>query len=688
MSNRLDAVWIRKSTDAQAEKGQIANVKKMLKQATVSVTDGMWFIATGSRRTIRENIEFKRLMSFVESDTIGTIFIESRSRIGTVTSSDLYAIIGTLQDHGTKLVELETGKDLTDEDIATDLTNVIGAHTNKAHLDATAYQGLRSKVQHFMDTGSWPSGPQPFGYGKACHSASGVLKWEFEPTSRERGIAYHAGDDGTLFAGMDGSKIPRKDKSDIVKLIPSRDKKRIETIKLIFDLYVREGLSFRAIANRVTDAGYTHYGNPISFSLVSQILKNPHYTGDVHFGKTKSANFRSFDKDANITAVESKPITGVKTKQAPRDVEDQLVKKDVHEPLISRAVWSKAQKRLAKDKQTKSWHGSRNAKYYLKGILYCGHCGGSMQGCTSTDKERTVGYVCASYKNGGQKGNDKCGYFHVKHDDIEELLMAKLKELDVEFDNLIEAGKLTDLNERIVRLLPLRQPNLSKKGRARLLVKTKSEEHRRANALVDEMVDAFVQYAGAPFKGLTKKDRKAAVLFYESASGPEVDKKQWDNLGMAITAAEKEAVEGAKIKLAEKSELLRKYTLAKATASEMQSTIFTSECDQLEAEIRDLKPKTRPVAERLDELEAEEARQLEERKNLLADWTTIPQRERGEAFKRFFSKVILKWSKEWHSAEAKPKRERKTDRKGRWKYTLLSDEITWELTASEMSEGT
>src|SRR5262245_60370515 len=51
-TNRTDAVFIRKSTQTQDEKGQADNVRAMLKAAGVYVPDAHWFAGTISRRKV------------------------------------------------------------------------------------------------------------------------------------------------------------------------------------------------------------------------------------------------------------------------------------------------------------------------------------------------------------------------------------------------------------------------------------------------------------------------------------------------------------------------------------------------------------------------------------------------------------------------------------------------------------
>ena len=46
-------------------------------------------------------------------------------------------------------------------------------------------------MNNFKDTGTWPTGAHPFGYGKACYTPEGKLVWEWQPVSRSKGQVFY-----------------------------------------------------------------------------------------------------------------------------------------------------------------------------------------------------------------------------------------------------------------------------------------------------------------------------------------------------------------------------------------------------------------------------------------------------------------------------------------------------------------
>jgi hypothetical protein len=74
---------------------------------------------------------------------------------------------------------------------------------------------------------------------------------------------------------------------------------------------------------------------------------------------------------------------------------------------------------------------------------------------------------------------------------------------------------------------------------------------------------------------------------------------------------------------------------------------------------------------------------LRERRQLLAEWPTLESRERGEAFRRLFKTVKLHWDRQFIPARTTPSHPRKTDRPGRYRYTLRRDLTEWDFTTTD-----
>jgi len=656
---RVNAVFIRKSSKPQDEQAQVDNVRAMLKAKGVPVDDDRWFTTTVSRRKVKADAEFRRLMDLVEADRVSTVYVESQDRWGTKDRPELFTLLGTLREHDTRLYDLRADRDLTEKDLATELLMFVGSVKSEQELKDIAYRSLRSRVGNFLRTGSWPTGTHPFGYAKACYGPDGgTLKWVWHPVNRSKGQVFNAGPGG-LTPGSDGVKIPRKHREDIIKLVPNRNADYVRAVRLVYDLYTRVGLSRRQISTRLNGEGMLFNGKHFTHSAVTGILRNPAYAGDTVFGKVQTGELYTFNAEGGI--VEAKEVADERN----RDVSRCLVMRDTHEPLVDRKTWELAEDKLKAERRRTS-HAPRNPAYYLKQIFVCGHCGKSM--AARSENGRVV-YVCSSYLKGRQNGHpSSCGYHSIKHEDAERLLLDKIEELNLPFDTAASEGARANLEQRLARLGQEDEASVS-----------------QWEAWIGEAVNDLIDYLDEAYElddhRTVQRLRKLALGFYcDKTTG------SFANLPLALRefrkalkAAERQAVERAKARLTELREEHRNLTLTWARATENMQDVLKREIVALEGQMAEWEPRTLPISERLEKLYQAEAERQEERQRLLAEWPKLENREKGEALRRLFDTVELRWDREFHPAREKPTRPRKMDRPGRYTYTLRRDRIKWHL---------
>jgi DNA invertase Pin-like site-specific DNA recombinase len=607
--SRIDVVFIRKSTKTQDEKAQQDNVRNMLKEKGVEVPEQYRFTGTVSRRKVKANAEFNRLMELVEADRVGTVYVESQDRWGTGDRPELFSLIGILRQHDTKLYDLRAGKDLTENDIATEMLAFIGSIKSEKELQDISYRSLRTRLNNFKDSGTWPTGTHPYGYGKACYGPNGDILWVWQPVNRSEGQIFYPGPNG-LTAGPSNVSIPRKDKQQITKLVPSNNPAYVTAVKLTFDLFVRVGLSRRQISARLNKEGLLFNGGPFTHPDVTNILRNPAYVGDTHFGKVQTGELNTFDANGLIVEVRKKP------KAKRRNPDECLVRRDTHEALVDRKTWEFAQKKLEAERERKSY-SPRNPAYWLKQLFVCGHCGKGLTGRTERDRatgRKTVVYVCSTYAAGRCNGLPaSCGYQRITHDEAECLLLDKIKELNLPFDNTTSEEARENLQARLARL-----------GHE------DAEAVKRWEISLHEGIDAFAAYLsesyGVDYPALPKL-RKWALEFYcgDDVGARLLSRLHRDlaDLRSTIQRAEKLAVEEAQRQINLLEEEHRRYTLSWAKASELQQAVLKPEIDRLEADIRQWKSRTVPLSSRLEALYREEAERQAEREKLLAEWPTL-----------------------------------------------------------------
>jgi hypothetical protein len=699
-AQRIDTVFIRKSSPGQDEAGQKANVLTMLKELAVYVPEGNWFVGTVSRRKIKANADFNRLMELVEADKVRTVYVESQDRWGTADRPELFSLLGILRQHGTRLYDLRARKDLTEKDLATELLAFVGSIKSEKELQDIAYRSLRTRVNNFKDNGSWPTGTHPYGYGKACRGPDGKLLWVWQPVNRSIGQVFYPGPHSELTPGPDNVRLPRKARDDFIQLVPSNNPDYVRAVKLAFDLYTRVGLSRRQISTRLNAEGLLFNGGPFTHADITNILRNPAYVGDTHFGKVQTGEIYTFDPKGLLTEVKAK------REDKRRDAAECLVRKDTHDGLVDRKTFEFAQKKLAAERE-RTCFAPRNPAYFLKQLFVCGHCGKGLTGRTETHPHtgaKKVIYVCPTYVAGRCNGHPvECGYYRISHDDAEQLLLDKVRELGLPLDDAQSVGARANLQTRLERLghdsdeYADRWGEWVETGVTAFLDYLKETYNMRPESLqrLEKTARMFygsgwltrAQVAGLPATP-TSPPPTAAEANKTRSLGPE-HKAALAAFKQELLEAEGAAVAEARQTLAKLRQDHKAMTLAWAKASDLQQEVLQQEVERLEGQIREWEPRTSPLSKRLKELHDAEMERNAERQKLLAEWPALESREKGEAMRRLFNTVTLFWDKHHHEPLARPPkcRPRRTQRNGRWSYTLKKDAIKWAFAVSDLGNS-
>ena len=139
--------------------------------------------------------------------------------------------------------------------------------------------------------------------------------------------------------------------------------KEADIIRQSFQLYA-QGMGYRAIANRLNEAGHTgKNGRPFGLISIQTILSNPLYVGMIRFASEK--------------------YTGL------------------HEPIVSNELWNLAQER--RKQQSKVETKKIKREYLLAGPLKCPVCGSSMIPTHTSHKNKNGSrrwyyyYSCSAY---------------------------------------------------------------------------------------------------------------------------------------------------------------------------------------------------------------------------------------------------------------------------------------------------
>lgn len=174
-------------------------------------------------------------------------------------------------------------------------------------------------------------------------------------------------------------------------------------VRQIFKWYATEQLGFKAISNRLNQAGHlTKVGNPFSIASVRNILNNRNYIGLVRFNKTE--HLRTGGAIPMGWAI------------------------GTHESIVDQELWRSVQSIL--QQRSKPPERKFKRQYPLSGLLKCPRCGSSMIPAR-TKNERKDGtyrmnfyYRCSAYSS---MGPTVCRPNFVRADNIEQWFFNQLQ---------------------------------------------------------------------------------------------------------------------------------------------------------------------------------------------------------------------------------------------------------------------
>ncbi len=203
-------------------------------------------------------------------------------------------------------------------------------------------------------------------------------------------------------------------------------------MRMIFDLYVA-GKGTKKIAHYLEEQKIlspTHHflskgiatrkkpkENPYEWdsSTINRFLSRQEYLGNV-------VNFKTYKKSYKNHKVMKNPE------------ENQIIFKDVNDPIISEDVWNKAQALIEKGRRIPV----QREPDLFQSYLVCADCGNKMYIHRVASKKNY--YVCSGYA----KGKIKCSTHNITQDNLYEIVLTNLREIiaEAKFDKKQFAEKM------------------------------------------------------------------------------------------------------------------------------------------------------------------------------------------------------------------------------------------------------
>lgn len=167
-----------------------------------------------------------------------------------------------------------------------------------------------------------------------------------------------------------GYKIEHKGEPPVI--VPEQ----AEIVKLIYDKYVNDGLTFFQIAKYLNNLGLkTKQGKNFERRSVEYIIQNPMYKGYLRW---------------NMTHNETNTI---------KDEGEWIVKRGEHDPIISEEIFNKAQERFKREYTPRKSRPVTEYKHWLSGVVKCAYCGRSMT-ASNVARSKHKQFGCNGYSKG------------------------------------------------------------------------------------------------------------------------------------------------------------------------------------------------------------------------------------------------------------------------------------------------
>lgn len=280
------------------------------------------------------------------------------------------------------------------------------AREESKDLSKVTIRGLVSK----SSTGHWMGGAPPFGYDLRYESQSGqfLLRLRY---ARD-GTKSVLDDDGKPIRSLQRGESIAVSRKDCCRLVLG-EPERVRTVQRIFNMYVTERRGFKAIADALNRDGVPtarspgwagHYSGQWSLTTVRAVLVNPAYCGDMAWNRRTDARFHCIQSGQAVARTE---VLGRRLEA--NDRSDWIVVKDAHPAIVSRRVWTEAQRLLEQKPESAAqrginprsgaavpgrsggpaggWTGPR-ARFLLSGLCSCVRCSSRYEGYTNRGCEK------------------------------------------------------------------------------------------------------------------------------------------------------------------------------------------------------------------------------------------------------------------------------------------------------------
>ena len=368
-------IYLRLSRDdnLEGESYSIGNQKKLLTKTAkdLGYTNIVAFVDDGVSGVTMNRPDFNKMMAQLEEGRAAALFVKDLSRLGRN-----YIEVGRLMEeffpeHDIRLVAVSDNIDTAEGE--SEMAPIRNLFNEWYARDISKKRRISNKIK---GNAGEPMGQPPYGYMK-------------DPDNPKHWIV-------------------DEEAALTVKRIYSMTLDGLGTEQIAAQLEREEILTPRAywLKKGIKRPGKGKQQPPTKWnsSTITKILSLQEYCGDI-------LNFETYSKSYK------------NKKRIDNDRENWVVFKDVHEPIIDRAVWEQVQQKRGKIRKRRTNDGERNM---FSGLLVCADCGSNLHFHFNQGNPDIKYFNCSNYK--GNRGSCTSTHY-VRVDFLEQVVLGEIKRL-------------------------------------------------------------------------------------------------------------------------------------------------------------------------------------------------------------------------------------------------------------------
>ena len=251
-------------------------------------------------------------------------------------------------------------------------------------------KSLRGKIAN-AKRGGWNGGAAHYGFDRGLFDDGGRLVRRLLPGEYVHMAGHH------------------------VRLVPSTDPVKIEAVRYAYNRADTADLTLRQLARELDAKGYpSPAGKGWTHKAITRLLTYRAYAGGSSWGKAARSDYHDVHGE-DIVPIATNNRGKRKWRRKPAG--EAIAVDGVHEGIIDPKLFARVQRKVARHNGHR--RTGTKARYPLSGLIYCEHCGKTMEGNTrrlfgsdgGTAHEYPQ-YLCGTYSKFGPDGqnNTTCGH--------------------------------------------------------------------------------------------------------------------------------------------------------------------------------------------------------------------------------------------------------------------------------------